>query len=426
MNRDALERLSKDELIDLVLRLQRPEKTSSTSSQPPARDAKERREQAKPGGAKPGHEGHSRRLAESPDETVEHRPHVCPHCNTAFDGNLAVEVTGEYDSIDLPPLKPVVTRHQRMAVRCPHCRARVKAALPEAASGTPFGPQLHGLAVYLKTFQALSYQRLTGLFGDVFGLKLSAGGLMNMLKRASGAFRPQADAARAALRLAPSVACDETGVGIEGSNAWHWVFVSRDAVVHRPAMSRAAAVIRDEMDGHKPRLWLSDRYSAQQGHAHAQQTCLAHLARDIAYGLQASEDRLPLRLKLWLGEVFALARDIGSFAPATRTAKRRKLEGALDAIVKTPAPACEIARKLQAKIARARDQLLTFCDDPGAVEVTNNACERALRPAVIQRKITNGYRAFWAAEAEACVRTATSTARLKGHGIFQTITATLA
>ena len=60
MGRSDLERLSREELIELVLRLQRPEKTSRTSSKPPATDRKERREQAKPGGAKPGHEGHSR------------------------------------------------------------------------------------------------------------------------------------------------------------------------------------------------------------------------------------------------------------------------------------------------------------------------------------------------------------------------------
>src|ERR671921_239840 len=65
MQRDALERLSKAELIELVLRLQRPEKTSHTSSKPPSTDRKQQRERSKPGGAKPGHEGHSRRLSET-------------------------------------------------------------------------------------------------------------------------------------------------------------------------------------------------------------------------------------------------------------------------------------------------------------------------------------------------------------------------
>ena len=75
---------------------------------------------------------------------------------------------------------------------------------------------------------------------------------------------------------------------------------------------------------------------------------------------------------------------------------------------------CEPARKLQAKIGRARDQLLTFCDYPGEVDVTNNTSERKLRPCVLQRKVTNGYRAMWAAKAEADLRTTIDTARLKG------------
>ena len=51
MSRGDLERLSKDELIELVLKLQRPAKTSRTSSKPPSTDRKERREQSRPGGA---------------------------------------------------------------------------------------------------------------------------------------------------------------------------------------------------------------------------------------------------------------------------------------------------------------------------------------------------------------------------------------
>ena len=52
----------------------------------------------------------------------------------------------------------------------------------------------------------------------------------------------------------------------------------------------------------------------------------------------------------------------------------------------------------------------------------NNACERDLRPAVVQRKVTNGYRAMWAAQGEADVRTVIDTARLKpGANRFQTI-----
>ena len=75
---------------------------------------------------------------------------------------------------------------------------------------------------------------------------------------------------------------------------------------------------------------------------------------------------------------------------------------------------------------RARDQLLTFVAFPGKVEVTNNACERDLRPAVIQRKATNGYRAMWAAKGEADVRTVVATAALTTKATsFATLLATV-
>ena len=77
MSRGDLEHLSKNELIELVLKLQRPAKTSRTSSKPPSTDRKGRREQSRPGGAKPGHEGHNRVVAEDPDTVVDHRPSEC-------------------------------------------------------------------------------------------------------------------------------------------------------------------------------------------------------------------------------------------------------------------------------------------------------------------------------------------------------------
>src|SRR5215207_1867918 len=404
MGRADLERLSKDELIELVLRLQRPEKTSRTSSKPPSTDRKERREQARPGGAKPGHEGHSRTLAQDPDRVIEHRPACCPDCGLVL---------------------PVVEQHRRLAVTCPACQARVAAPRPAGAASTPFGARLHATAVYLKCFQALSYERLQRALSDLFGLTISQGGLRAMLRRAEARFAPGREAALSALRRAAVVACDETGVRIEGSNSYHWVFRCDDAVVHHAAPTRAGSVVREIMGGRRPAVWLSDRYSAQQGHADRQKTCLAHLARDVAYALEAGDDPVAFRLKLWLGSAFALARGIGSLAASTINAKRRKLEAALDEILAAPVT-CDLARDIQNRMRRARDQLLTFASFPGRVAATNNACERDLRPAVIQRKNTNGYRAMWSAQGEAAVRTVVATARLKaGPSTFGTVLSTI-
>jgi transposase len=420
MDRGDLERLSKDELIELVLRLQRPDKTSRNSSKPPSSDRKERRENSKPGGAKPGHEGHFRALSDDPDVFEDHVPSNCPCCGLAFDADAERELIGEYDEIELPPIRPFVRRHRRFSLHCGRCGATTAAELPEAAKGTPFGPNIHAVAVYLKSMQLFSYERLRLAFFDLFGLKISEGALMNMFKRVQAAFAARRDAALARLRQAHFIACDETGARIEGVNAFQWVFCSKEAVVHSVEFSRGAKVVHDALDGHRPTVWTSDRYSAQQGHADRQQTCLAHLDRAARFADENSEDDAPFRLRLWFDRAFALGRNITTIAASTLSGKKRALERDLDLILAAPTD-CQLTRDLLAKVGRARDQLLTFCDFPGEVEPTNNVSERGLRPSVIQRKVTNGYRARWAADFEAGVRTAIDTARLAGAGPFKTI-----
>ena len=131
------------------------------------------------------------------------------------------------------------------------------------------------------------------------------------------------------------------------------------------------------------------------------------------------------------GSSFGLARrstwpEPSPISPPRRSrGRKRELEKQLETLLAAPTR-CDLARELQAKIGRARDQLLTFCDYPGEVDVTNNTSERKLRPCVIQRKVTNGYRAMWAAEAEADVRTTIDTARLNGANPFNVIVSTLA
>src|ERR1035437_8659507 len=95
MDRSDLQRLSRDELIELVLQLQRPDKTSRTSSKPPSTDKKEKRENSRPGGAKPGHEPHNRRLADNPDAFRDHMPSHCELCGGGFSPGARREVVGE-------------------------------------------------------------------------------------------------------------------------------------------------------------------------------------------------------------------------------------------------------------------------------------------------------------------------------------------
>ena len=153
------------------------------------------------------------------------------------------------DEIGIPPVGPYVIRHRRLACRCAHCGAAAKGSAPAVATTTPFGPRIHALAIYLKGFQALSYERLRGLFQDAFGLDMSEGALMNMFIRSHARFKIEAAKTKAILRAAEVVASDETGVRIEGTNSYHWIFHCRQAVVHQPDYSRAARVVDEMMGG---------------------------------------------------------------------------------------------------------------------------------------------------------------------------------
>jgi transposase len=131
-------------------------------------------------------------------------------------------------------------------------------------------------------------------------------------------------------------------------------------------------------------------------------------------------DLIGMRLQLWFDRAFSLARNIADLAATTVKNHKRTLERDLNAILAS-ATECPLASDLLGQIRRARDQLLIFCDFAGKVDATNNVSERALRPSVIQRKVTNGYRSKWAADAEAALRSTIDTARLSGTNPFKTI-----
>lgn len=66
------------------------------------------------------------------------------------------------------------------------------------------------------------------------------------------------------------------------------------------------------MNGHRPEYWLSDRYASQHNKGLRHQTCLAHLAREIARIAQVGDQKLAKKLKAWMDDVFTLSKRIGT------------------------------------------------------------------------------------------------------------------
>ena len=206
---------------------------------------------------------------------------------------------------------------------------------------------------------------------------------------------------------------------IDGQNAWNWVFQNGEVVIHVIRHSRAASVVHMVLDGHRPVLWVSDLYSAQQGHAEEWQICLAHQLRDCQFAIEAGDTIFAPRMKMLLLRAFALARRRNRLAESTRRSYRQRLEHQLDAIMAL-APANPHGRRLRKRYGKLRSHLFTFLDHP-EVGADNNGSERELRPTATYRKVTGGFRSVWGADFFAAVRSIIGTAARRGIDAYKAI-----
>jgi hypothetical protein len=62
-----------------------------------------------------------------------------------------MELIGEYDEIEIPPVKPYVVRHRRFACRCAHCGAGVKAPAPTGCFGFKEKSSAHTASIWLRS-----------------------------------------------------------------------------------------------------------------------------------------------------------------------------------------------------------------------------------------------------------------------------------
>jgi transposase len=411
------------QVADLEARLGTPPKTPDNSSVPPSAGQKANRsdtpKRTKPRQGSLGRKGGGRALVEHPDETVIARPVCCAHCQaTLHEADQKLEA--RYDKVDLPPVRPVVTRVERYVGQCRCCGHTTLAPLPAGLEpGTPFSLNIVALAIYLRVVHAISYRRLTRLMLELVGLAISEGALDAAFRRAIPGFDAEVGAILARLRRARVVCSDETGVRIAGKTAWNWVFQNGEVVIHVIRHSRAASVVDEVLAGHRPVIWVSDLYSAQQGHAEEWQICLAHQLRDCQFAIEAGDAIFAPRMKLLLLRAFVLARRRHRLAESTRRSYRQRLDRELDAIMRTT-PSNRHGQRLRKRYGRLRSHLFTFLDYP-EVGADNNGSERELRPTATYRKVTGGFRSKWGADFFAAVRSIIGTAARRGIDAYQAI-----
>ncbi len=381
----ALARIA--ELETRLATLERPAKTPNNSSLPPSKGQKS---DVQPGGKPPrrGRPGVARALEPNPDRVTDAKLEACPHCAAAWlDAPQTPQMV--YDRIELPPVRLDVTRVRLFGGRCGCCGERAVAPAPAGLEpGSPFGRSVEALVVYLHYAQAIGLERLRALMGRVFGLSISEGAISNILARAQAPLTAAAAAIAAQVTASAVVASDETSVRVAGKTCWEWVFVKSVCVLHVIRPSRGAAVVRALFGAQRPRVWVSDSFGSQRGHADRWQMCLAHLLRDAQYAIDCGDVGFAVEFKRLLLRAIAIGRRRDGLRDTTLEQYRADLDRRLDRVLTLPRRGAP-ANRLRRRIARDREHLFVFVTQRD-VPATNNVSERALRSSVIFRKVTNG------------------------------------
>lgn len=244
--REQLEELDKNTLIDVVLLMQdhldeltervrkledQVSKQSQNSSKPPSSDglAKPktrslRRSEGRQAGGQPGHEGHTLKLVDNPEQLEIHLVAACPHCTADLAGVTAHEYVRR-QVFDVPPVQLEVTEHRAELKHCPGCGCSVQAALPaDVSQPVQYGPRLKAQASYLNSYHFIPHpegtRRTCQVFEDFYGHAPAWAFVAAANRAVETGSAPALAEIQQQLRQAKVVHFDETGLRVAGQLHW--------------------------------------------------------------------------------------------------------------------------------------------------------------------------------------------------------------
>lgn len=408
-----IERLKKENA-DLKKKLSIPKKTSKNSSIPPSKAFK--KNQSKPGQAKRVFHGKGgRELSISPDETMDFKPTTCTKCQNSLSNGHKLEAS--YDKLFLPEIKIKTVRVNIFSAKCSDCKEVNRVELPqEYADRSLCSSEIKSLISYLHYENYVSFERLSKYFSDVHQVNLSEGLISSILKNALECFGSLAQSIQAELVKSQVVCSDETSARVKGKTYWQWVFQNEQACLHVIDPSRASRVKHEIFGEEQPEVWVSDAYSAQKmGLKNKWQVCLSHQIRSCNFAIESGDVNFSSKMKA----LFQEAIQAQHLNRSEKRLKKKEYIKRLDAYLQTGTHHLE-GKKLHKRFENLKANLFLFLDYDN-VPPTNNSSEQALRPSVIFRKVTNGFRSEWGKDLFAALRTVLDTAKRKKQNTFQVL-----
>lgn len=439
-----LESLSREELVGVVLEQARQIKELRAELEMIKRGGNRsaapfsmgrRAERPKTPGRKPGEGPFERRRAPEEIASVEARrvaveSTCCPDC-----GGVLVAAGVELASVtELPDeVRPEVRLYEVEVRCCGRCGRKVRgrhadlAADQYGATAHRIGPRAKAAAHALHYGLGVPVRKTPLILELLTGLKVTQGALtQDALKQAGGEAGKVYARLRDGICHSPVVHTDDTGWRTGGETAQLMVFDTPDQTVYQIRPRHRNEEVREVIPADYTGVLVSDRgksYDAEELTGVKQQKCLAHLIRNINEVLASKQGKarhFGLRLKQILRDALKLwhqerhGKNVAS--------RSRRLEEGLTHHLR-----CRILRdkdnqKLLDGIGLQHDRghVLRFLHD-SKVEPTNNRAERALRPAVIARKVSHCSKNVRGAEAFATFISIIQTIRKKGLGLVDTL-----
>ena len=368
-------------------------------------------------GRRHGRHGHRRPPVRIDERIDVPLPDACPHCGgRVIETRVAIQVQE-----DLPVVPPHVRRFDVHVGCCGTCGRRVQGRHPLqtsdalGAASTHLGPHAVALMALLNKHLGLSHGKIAALLHDWFGLRVRPSGVTHALHRVARHAAPTYDALREHVRGSPVVSPDETSWKVNGRLWWLWVFATPRTVFYAihdgRGFDEAAAVLGAEFDG----VLVRDGWAPYRQFEHAaHQTCLAHLIRRCREIAEAHPRAVwPRQVRAVLQEALDV-RDraiAGEISAHGRAVARGHLITRLAELLAAPSTIADCQR-FAAHLTTELPALFGFLFDL-TVDATNWRAEQALRPAVVNRKVSGGNRSSRGAETQQILSSVIQTARAR-------------
>ena len=352
-------------------------------------------------------------------------PAGCPSCG----GVLEVEAEEWASTTDLPVQpQPQVTRYRVPVCRCRQCGKRVRGTAPGLAADQ-FGATAHRVgpgvkaAVHTMHYGAgVPVRKLPMVLKELTGIPLTQGAMtQDALRRGEAEVGARYRQLRGGMREAPVVNTDDTGWRVGGATAHLMVFVSEQSTLYQIRARHRNEEVREVIPADYAGVMGTDRgksYDAAAFDAVEQQKCLGHLQRNITEALETKKGRareFGLSLKNMLKESVELHHKRFHLPPADYQRQVQQIDDALTFHLRHRILKDDDNQRLLDGIGLHQDRgnLLRFLRVEG-LEPTNNRAERALRPAVIARKVSHCSKNQRGAEAFAAFVSVIQTAAQSG------------